>query len=305
MKVLVALGGNALLRRDQLPSAENQRANTMMAAQQLARLALQHALVVTHGNGPQVGLLALQAQAYQAVPPYPLDVLGAETQGMVGYMLEQALGNLLPSERAIATLLTRVEVDAHDPAFSHPLKPIGPVYTTAQAALLATQNQWAMASDGPHMRRVVASPLPMRILNLPTIAQLMASGTLVIAAGGGGIPVVHTADGHAMVGVEAVIDKDLCSALLATALNMDCLLLATDVDAIYTQWGHSNQRALGKTTPQVLQSYAFAPGSMAPKVQAACIFVQATGKRACIGSLNQLEALLLGQVGTQVVPYLP
>jgi carbamate kinase len=300
MKILIALGGNALLRRDQILSAENQLTNINVAAQQLARLAVQHQLVLTHGNGPQVGLLALEAQAYKAVPPYPLDVLGAETQGMVGYLLEQALGNLLPSGHSIATLISRVEVDARDPAFAHPLKPIGPVYTQEEAQALTRQHHWTMAADGPSMRRVVASPQPVKVLGLQTIARLLDSGTLVIAAGGGGIPVVRGADGHSLQGIEAVIDKDLCSVLLATGLQMDCLVIATDVDAIYLDWGQPGQRALRKTTPQELLRHTFADGSMAPKVQAACQFVQATGRSVFIGALGQIEAVLRGEAGTEV-----
>ena len=300
MKILVALGGNALLRRNQTLSADNQLANVTLAAQQLARIALQHQLVLTHGNGPQVGLLALEADAYKAVPPYPLDVLGAQTQGMVGYLLEQALGNLLPPEHRIATLITRVEVDAQDPAFAHPSKPIGPVYSATEAQAQVRQHHWTLAADGTAMRRVVASPQPLRVLGLQTMAQLLNQGTLVIAAGGGGIPVVRNADGRSLRGVEAVIDKDLCSALLATSLQLDCLVLATDVDAIYLDWGQPGQRALRQTTPQALAQHAFAAGSMAPKVQAACQFVQATGKRAFVGALGQIEALLRGEAGTEV-----
>ena len=300
MKILIALGGNALLRRDQILSAENQLANINLAAQQLARLALEHQLVLTHGNGPQVGLLALEAQAYKAVPPYPLDVLGAETQGMVGYLLEQALGNLLPSNHSIATLISRVVVDARDPAFAHPLKPIGPVYTQEEAQALARQHRWTMAADGPSMRRVVASPQPVQVLGLSTIAHLLDRGTLVIAAGGGGIPVVRGADGHSLTGVEAVIDKDLCSALLASGLQMDCMVIATDVDAIYLDCGQPGQRSLRKTTPQELLHHTFADGSMAPKVQAACKFVQSTGKSVLIGALGQIEAVLRGEAGTEV-----
>lgn len=300
MKILIALGGNALLRRDQLLSAENQLANIKLAAQQLARLALQHQLVLTHGNGPQVGLLALEAAAYHGVPPYPLDVLGAQTQGMVGYLLEQELGNRLPPERAVATLITRVEVDRNDPAFGHPHKPIGPVYDAHQAQALAALHGWTMAADGTVMRRVVASPAPLRVLGLATVAQLLQAGTLVIAAGGGGIPVVRGTDGHSLQGIDAVIDKDLCSVLLAVGLELDCLLLATDVDALYLDWGQPGQRALRKTTPQELAGHDFAKGSMEPKVRAAVQFVQATGKSAFIGALGQMEALLRGEAGTEI-----
>ena len=302
MKILVALGGNALLRRAQAPSADNQLANIALAAQQLARIAPQHQLLLTHGNGPQVGLLALESDAYKDVPPYPLDVLGAETQGMVGYLLEQALGNLLPPGQRMATLITRVEVDAQDPAFAHPAKPIGPVYSHLEAYNMELQHHWRFAADGVFMRRVVASPRPLRVLEQATIGRLLEQGTLVIAAGGGGIPVVRGPDGHTLQGVEAVIDKDLCSALLATELQLDCLVIATDVDAVYLDWGQPTARALRQTTPAQLAGQVFAAGSMAPKVLAACQFVQASGKSARIGPLEQIEALLRGEVGTEVRP---
>jgi carbamate kinase len=300
MRLVVALGGNALLRRDQPPSAGNLLDNVRLACAQLARVAAANDMVLTHGNGPQVGLLALQSAAYKAVESYPLDVLDAETEGMLGYLLEQELVNLLPASRAVASLLTRVEVDPMDPAFQKPTKPIGPVYTKAQADELSGSRRWAMAADGAGWRRVVPSPKPVRVTGLEVIRGLLARGTLVIAAGGGGIPVVPRQEGGGMQGVEAVIDKDLCSALIATELEADCLIIATDVDAVYLDWGLSTQRALGKTTPQALAAHAFAAGSMAPKVEAACRFVRATGRRAAIGALDDIEALLAGHRGTQV-----
>lgn len=306
MKVVVALGGNALLRRGQALSADNQLANIRRAATQLARIASAHALVLTHGNGPQVGLLALQSAAYTAVnstvESYPLDVLGAETEGMIGYLLEQELANLLPATRTITTLLTRVEVDPLDPAFAHPSKPIGPIYTASQAAQLAADKGWKMAADGDSMRRVVASPQPLRVLGLDAIRWLLEHDALVIAAGGGGIPVAKGADGRSLQGVEAVIDKDLCSSLLARELQADCLVIATDVAAVYLDWGQPSQRALGKVTPQELTQHSWPAGSMGPKVAAACAFVVATGRRAVIGSLDDIEALLAGTAGTQVYP---
>ena len=306
MKVLVALGGNALLRRGQALSAGNQLANIRRAAAQLARIASAHTLVLTHGNGPQVGLLALQSAAYtaldNAVESYPLDVLGAESEGMIGYLLEQELANLLPATRSITTLLTRVEVDPLDPAFSHPTKPIGPVYTAAQAEALAADKGWAMAADGLGLRRVVASPPPLRVLGLEAIRWLLEHNALVIAAGGGGIPVARGADGHSLQGVEAVIDKDLCSSLLARELQADCLVIATDVAAVYLDWGLPSQRALGQVTPQALMQHPWPAGTMGPKVAAACAFVAATGCRAVIGSLDDIEALLDGTAGTQIRP---
>lgn len=300
MKIVVALGGNALLRRTEVPSADNQLANVRLAATQLARLANAHSLVLTHGNGPQVGLLALQAAAYTDVPVYPLDVLGAETEGMIGYLLEQEIANRLPADRVVATLLTRVEVDPRDPAFLHPTKPIGPVYAQAQAQRMADAKGWKMVADGSGLRRVVASPQPLRLLSLAPIRCLLADGALVIAAGGGGIPVARSEDGHSMHGVDAVIDKDLCSSLLARELQVDCLVIVTDVAAAYVDWGLPNQRALGRVTPDELERHTWPAGSMGPKVAAACAFVRATGGRAVIGSLNDIEALVAGGAGTQV-----
>ena len=300
MRIVVALGGNALLRRTQLPSAGNQLENVRLACAQVARVAAVHDMVLTHGNGPQVGLLALQSAAYTAVDSYPLDVLDAESEGMLGYLLEQELANLLPASRAVASLLTRVEVDPLDPAFQNPTKPIGPVYTKAQADELAERRHWAMAADGAGWRRVVPSPKPLRVTGLEVIRGLLARGTLVIAAGGGGIPVVPKPGGGGLQGVEAVIDKDLCSALIATELQADCLIIATDVDAVYLDWGLPTQRAVGRTTSQALATHAFAAGSMAPKVQAACGFVRASGRRAAIGALGDIEALLAGHRGTQI-----
>ena len=300
MRLLVALGGNALLRRTQLPSAGNQLENIRIACAQLARVAAAHDLVLTHGNGPQVGLLALQSAAYTAVESYPLDVLDAESEGMLGYLLEQELANLLPVSRAVASLLTRVEVDPHDPAFHTPTKPIGPVYTRPQADALARSRQWAMAPDGAGWRRVVPSPRPLRVPGLGVIRSLLEKGVLVIAAGGGGIPVVPRPESRGMQGVEAVIDKDLCSALIATELQVDCLVIATDVDAVCLDWGLATQRSIGHTTPDELEGQHFAAGSMGPKVEAACRFVRASGRRAAIGALGDIEALVAGHRGTQI-----
>lgn len=306
MKILIALGGNALLRRDQVLSAENQLENIRAAAAQLARIALIHTLVITHGNGPQVGLLSLQAASHHGVEPYPLDVLGAQTEGMIGYLLEQELANLLPASRAIATLITRVEVDANDPAFKHPTKPIGSMYTRAQAQLLAKEKGWRVAPDGAGFRRVVASPQPLKVIGLQAIMWLLEHNAIVIAAGGGGIPVAHdsasavTGTRGALHGVEAVIDKDLCSGLLAAALNVDCLLIATDVVAVFVDWGMPTQHAIGHVTPKALQAIHFPEGSMGPKVTAACNFVRASNKRAVIGSLMQIENMLSGSAGTVI-----
>ena len=305
MRIVVALGGNALLRRGQALSASNQLANIKRVAVQLARVAQNHQMVLTHGNGPQVGLLALQSAAYTEVETYPLDVLGAQTEGMIGYLLEQELANLLPATSTVTTLLTRVEVDPLDTAFKHPAKPIGPVYTQAQAELGVKHKNWTIAADGKGVRRVVASPPPLRVIGLEPIRWLMERGALVIAAGGGGIPVAAATDSRSLHGVEAVIDKDLCAGLLAHKLGADCLIIATDVAAVYLDWGLPSQRALGKVTPKELAKHSFPAGSMGPKVAAACQFVKDTGKRAVIGSLDDIEAMLLegvGSAGTQVYP---
>jgi len=300
MKIVVAIGGNALLRRDQALTAENQLENVKRAAVQLAHVAETHHMVLTHGNGPQVGLLALQGAAYTAVDTYPLDVLDAQTEGMIGYLLEQELTNLLPVGRIVATLLSRVEVDFHDPAFEHPTKPIGPVYTQEEAKRIAATKQWPMVPDGTGFRHVVASPKPLRVLGLDPIRWLLERGAIVIAAGGGGIPVSRGHEGRNLHGVDAVIDKDLCSSLLARDLDADCLVIATDVAAVYLEWGQPGQRAIRKVTPKTLARHTFSAGSMAPKVEAACGFVLATGKKAYIGSLDKIEEMLAGQAGTEV-----
>jgi carbamate kinase len=303
MKLVVALGGNALLRRGQALSAQNLLENVQSVAAQLVRVALHHELVVTHGNGPQIGLLALQNSAYAAVAPYPLDVLGAQTEGMIGYLLEQELANHLPPGRSVVTLLTRVEVDPGDPAFRHPTKPIGPVYTREEADKIAQAMQWNTAPDGTGFRRVVASPFPLRVLGVDPVRWLLQHEAVVIAAGGGGIPVVRANGGRSLQGVDAVIDKDLTSALLAQELGADYLVIATDVDAVYLGWGTPSQRALGKVSPQDLLANAFPAGSMGPKVQAATGFVSKTGKKALIGSLAQIEEMLAGRAGTEISPH--
>ena len=302
MKLVIALGGNALLRRGQSLSARNLLENIQGVAAQLARVALHHELVVTHGNGPQIGLLALQNSAYAAVAPYPLDVLGAQTEGMIGYLLEQELANHLPPGRPVVTLLTRVEVDPADPAFGNPTKPIGPVYTQEEAERIAQAMHWRIAPDGTGFRRVVASPLPTRVLGIDPVRWLLQHEAVVIAAGGGGIPVARAADGHTLHGVDAVIDKDLSSALLAQELGADRLVSATDVDAVYLDGGTPSQRALGKVSPQELLGHSVPAGSMGPKVQAATGFVLKTGKKALIGSLARIEEMLAGSAGTEVGP---
>lgn len=299
MLVVAALGGNALLRRGEPLTAENQRANIRIAARALLPIALEHELVLTHGNGPQVGLLALQNAAYHPDELYPLDILDAETEGMIGYLLEQELGNLLPHHRPLATLLTRIAVDAADPAFAHPTKPIGPVYEQAEAERLAALRGWSIAPDGIHWRRVVPSPQPQRIVELGVIELLVREGVLVVCAGGGGIPVVESADG-AYEGCEAVIDKDFAGALLASSLGADAFLMLTDVDAVYDDFGVPGARAIRHATPDELAARAFAAGSMGPKVDAACRFVRSGGGFAAIGALADAGAMLRGEAGTTI-----
>jgi carbamate kinase len=304
VRVVVALGGNALLRRGQALSADNQRANARAACKALAPIAREHELIVSHGNGPQVGLLALQGSAYTAVDTYPLDVLGAQTEGMIGYMLEQELGNELPFERHLATLLTMIEVDPDDPAFGHPTKPIGPLYDADEAARLEREKGWTFMADGESMRRAVASPEPKRIFGVHVIRSLLEQGVIVICAGGGGIPTAYETAaapaGRRLRGVEAVIDKDLASALLAIEIGADALAIVTDVDAVYADWGTPEQRAIRAATPEMLAGAEFAEGSMAPKVRAACWFAERTGGFAVIGAIDDTPALLRGEAGTRV-----
>jgi carbamate kinase len=304
MRIVTALGGNALLRRGQPLTAENQRENAREACQALAAIAQEHELVVAHGNGPQVGLLALQGSAYKDVEVYPLDILDAQTEGMIGYILEQELGNALPFEKHIASLLTMIEVDRNDPAFGSPTKPIGPIYAKEEADRLAAEKGWTMKPDGDSFRRVVPSPLPRRIFGIPAIRELLEGGWIVICAGGGGIPTKYTDEpavpGRRLEGVEAVIDKDLASALLAVEVGADILAILTDVDAAYLDWGTPEQRAIRRASPEALREAGFAEGSMGPKVRAACQFAEATGRMAVIGSIDDTAALVQGEAGTVV-----
>ena len=302
MRIVIALGGNALLRRGEPMTAGHQRANVRVAAAALARVAGQHELVISHGNGPQVGLLALQGSAYKDVEAYPLDVLGAETQGMIGYLVEQEVGNLLPEERPLATILTMVEVDPADPAFDDPTKFVGPVYDEATATALAAEKGWAVKPDGAYWRRVVPSPRPKRIFEIRPMRWLLDHGAVVICAGGGGIPTMYESGAdRVLTGVEAVIDKDLASSLLARELDADLYVMATDVDGVYRDWGQPTQARIDRATPAELEAMDLPAGSMGPKVAAAAEFVAATGKRAAIGSLEEIDALVDGTGGTQVV----
>lgn len=300
MRIVVALGGNALLKRGEPMTAEAQHTNVRIAAAALADLARDHQIIVAHGNGPQVGLMALQAAAYAPETLWPLDILGAETEGMIGYLVEQELMNALPKGTDCATLLTRVEVDPADPAFDQPTKPIGPVYSAEESKLIRAEHRWSMVADPKGgLRRVVPSPLPVAILGIKPIRLLVEAGVCVICAGGGGIPVVRGADGN-MEGVEAVIDKDRTSALLAQALDADVLLMLTDVEAVFRDWGGPDQSAIGSITPDALDAMTFATGSMGPKITAACDFVRAGGTMAGIGRLQDARRIVEGRAGTQV-----
>lgn len=294
MRVVVALGGNALSLRGQALTGDSQRASIRVAAAALAQLLeAGHEVVITHGNGPQIGYLALQGGAF------PLDVLGAETDGMIGYVLQQELDNAYAPETKYATLLTQIEVDPKDPAFQNPTKFIGPIYTQDEAAKLSAERGWRIGQDGPHFRRTVPSPRPKRILELEVIRLLLDQNVIVICAGGGGIPVVKKLDGT-FIGIEAVIDKDHASGLLARDLKADAFLMLTDVEGVFVHWGTPAQALIRQATPQELAQMSFPAGSMGPKVDAACEFAQATGGFAAIGRLEDTLRLIEGTTGTRI-----
>lgn len=302
MRIVVALGGNALLKRGEPMTERMQRLNIVHATAALATLVeAGHSLVITHGNGPQIGLLALQAAAGPKDGTYPLDILGAETEGMIGYMIEQELRNRLAPGARLATILTQIRVDPADPAFETPTKPIGPGYSQAEAFHLQAEHGFWFARDGDKLRRVVPSPLPIEIIDLSVIALLVDNGILVICTGGGGIPVIRQEDGK-LVGIEAVIDKDRASALLAEQLNADMLMLLTDVDAVYVDFGKPHARAISRAGASSFSKGGFSSGSMGPKVEAAARFAAKTGKRAAIGRLEDALAILDGTAGTTIEP---
>jgi carbamate kinase len=302
MRIVIALGGNALLRRSDPMTTEVQRRNVKIAAEAIAPLAAEHSIVVVHGNGPQVGLLSLQAEAYTGAEPYPLDVLDAGTQGMIGYLIQQELRSLLPAQSQVATLLTMIVVDPDDPAFASPTKFVGPVYDKDAADALAARKGWSFRQDGTAWRRVVPSPKPRQILEIQPITWLLERGAVVICAGGGGIPTMYPSSSPGdLAGVEAVIDKDLASELLAENVNADLFLMATDVDGVYLDWGTPQQRRLSQVTPEELAGHAFAAGSMGPKVEAAARFASNTGRRSAIGSLADIAGIVAGSAGTNVV----
>lgn len=299
MRLVVALGGNALARRGEPMTADRLRANVRSTCQALAGLAREHELVITHGNGPQVGLLALQNLAYQDVAAYPLDILGAETQGMIGYVVQQELFNALQGEREVVSIITTTVVDENDPAFEHPTKLIGPQYSAQDAAEAAAEYRWTIARDGNAFRRVVPSPNPLRIMQAPLVAELLSAGRLVVCVGGGGVPVKTDSKGRRQTGVQAVVDKDLASAALAAELKADILVMLTDGDYVSENWGTAEQRDILTASADAISELTFAEGSMQPKVDAA-IRVARAGARALIGPLDRLDDLLARAVGTEI-----
>lgn len=301
MRIVVALGGNALLRRGQRPDADVQEDNVRRAVASLAPLAEDHELVVTHGNGPQVGVLALQsASDPHLTTPYPFDVLGAQTQGMIGYWLLQAMQNRLPG-RQVAAIINQTLVAAADPAFTNPTKFVGEVYDRAEAERIREERGWTVLPDGNGWRRVVGSPRPLRVVETPLIRMLLESGAVVVCAGGGGVPVVRN-DAGELDGVEAVVDKDLSSAVLAEALDADVLLVLTDVSAVMRGFGTAQQTPILRESPAGLRALDLPPGSMGPKVDAVCRFVELTGGMAAIGALEEVADILAGRAGTIVTP---
>ena len=305
MRIVVALGGNALLERGAEMTVAHQRKTIAVACEALAPVALAYELVISHGNGPQVGLLALQAAAYDETSEYPFDVLGAQTEGMIGYLVEQELGNRLPFEKPIATVLTMTEVAADDPALDSPTKFVGPVYPREQAERLAAERGWTVHPDGEFWRRVVPSPAPLRIFELRPVEWLLDHGCVVICTGGGGIPTMYRPGTRELVGLEAVIDKDRASAVLARDLHADLLVIATDTDAVQLDRGTPQQRAIAAASPEQLARFTFPAGSMGPKVEAACRFASETGNPAVIGALADLPGLIDGTAGTRIATGIP
>ncbi|MEV1248718.1 carbamate kinase [Nonomuraea sp. NPDC050022] len=297
MRIVIALGGNALLHRGERADAATQLRNVATAAEQIARVAARHQVLIVHGNGPQVGLLAEESERDPTLERgYPLDTLVAETQGMIGYWLARGVGRRLPDTH-VAALITQVRVDAADPAFDRPEKPIGPYYPAAEAERLAGQRGWTFTQDRHGMRRVVPSPRPVGIVELPIIRRLLDDGCLVIAGGGGGAPV--TAD---QMGVEGVVDKDLVAALLAEQVGADLLAVLTDVPYVYAEYGTPREHPIVHAAPDELDAGSFAAGSMRPKINAVCAFSSATGRPSVIGDLDELEAVVTGARGTRIQP---
>jgi len=301
MRIVVALGGNALLRRGEKPDARTQIHNVEVAARELAKLAEKHELVLTHGNGPQVGVLALEsANDERLSEPYPFDTLGAQTQGMIGYWLLQAMQNALPG-RHVAAMVNQTLVMAGDPAFSNPTKFVGEVYTKEEAEKLAEERGWVVKPDGEHYRRVVGSPKPQRVIETRLVRTLIEAGAIVVCSGGGGVPVIRSEEGK-LKGIEAVIDKDLTASVMAEALEADALLILTDVDGVFEDFGTENQKQVPRATPAELRALGLPSGSMGPKVEAVCRFVELTGDMAAIGRLEDAVSIIEGQAGTIVTP---
>ncbi|WP_281645239.1 carbamate kinase [Parendozoicomonas sp. Alg238-R29] len=298
MRIVIALGGNAMLQRGQPLEASIQRENIRNAAEVIARVAQKHEVILTHGNGPQVGLLALQNAAYDKVSPYPLDVLGAETAGMIGYMMEQELYNQMPGAQ-VATLVTQTLVDNNDPAFQNPTKFVGPVYSKEDAEALAAEKGWDIKADGEYFRRVVPSPLPQSIVEVDIVKKLSEMGALVICSGGGGVPVRKDEEGK-LSGVEAVVDKDLTAALMAEQLGADALVIMTDVSAVCINFGQPDQKEIHKASTQSIGELDFPAGSMGPKIDSCANFVEQGGRFAAIGSLYDVEHIVEGQAGTWI-----
>ena len=307
MRIVIALGGNALLRRGEPMTTEVQRRNIMVAVKAIAPLAAEHSIVVVHGNGPQVGLLSLQAESYADAEPYPLDVLDAGTQGMIGYLIQQELRSLLPPQQQVATLLTMIVVDPQDPAFSHPSKFVGPVYSKDAGDKLAATKGWTFKPDGSSWRRVVPSPEPKKILEIEPISWLLDRGAVVICAGGGGIPAMYPSSGPGdLVGVEAVIDKDLASSLLAVTVGADLFLIATGVERVAINFNRPDQKWLDRITvgdaKRLHDADQFDRGSMGPKIQALIGYLERGGKAGLITNAENIGRALRGETGTRIVP---
>ncbi|MFL5997982.1 MAG: carbamate kinase [Streptomyces sp.] len=300
MRIVITLGGNALLRRGDHPDAAVQQANIDRVVTAVAALALEHEVVITHGNAPQIGLLAMESAADPVLTsPCPLDLLVAQTEGLIGSLLVRALYDTLPG-RKIAAVVTHTLVRADDPAFGRPAKRVGPVYPRDVAHSLARRRGWHIAKDATGWRHVVASPAPQGIVETETIRDLLSCGALVICAGGGGVPVTADNDTGALHGAEAVVDKDLTAALLAEELKADFLLILTDVPNVYSDYGTPDQRPVLDVTPDALRRGDFPDGSMGPKTEAAARFVERTGGLAAIGALDAAYQIVHGRSGTLV-----